>query len=184
MKRIFKIIGIVLGIIVLSISGLLGYSYNNYKNAFDTENKPYKNYIGYIDQEKALLNSEYELCGNGFIQRTYNGAALDAYSINKRHFRKKVNAQFSNTEYSNSGYLNFRFLVNCEGKAGWFEIIEMNLDLEEQKFNSNLVNELLEFTSDSKHWNILRYKENNTPYNYYNYISYRIENGKVTEIIP
>jgi hypothetical protein len=60
----------------------------------------------------------------------------------------------------------------------------MNLDLEEQKFNSNLVNELLEFTSDSKHWNILRYKENNTPYNYYNYISYRIENGKVTEIIP
>jgi hypothetical protein len=68
MKRIFKIIGIVLGIIVLSISGLLGYSYNNYKNAFDTENKPYKNYIGYIDQEKALLNSEYELCGDGFIQ--------------------------------------------------------------------------------------------------------------------
>ncbi|MEJ6791966.1 MAG: hypothetical protein QNK89_04335 [Lacinutrix sp.] len=62
--------------------------------------------------------------------------------------------------------------------------LDLDLDLEEQKLNSNLVKDLFEFTSQSKHWNILRYTKDNTPYNYYNYISYRIENGKVTEIIP
>ena len=170
--------------IVLSFAGLIGFGYYYYNQAHDTENKPYKKYIGYIDQEKALLNHKYELCGDAYIQRTYNGAALEGYFINKKHFRDQLNKQFSASQYQDSGYLNFRFLVNCEGNAGWFEVVEMNLDLEEQKLNSELVDELLEFTSNSEHWNILRYPKDNTPYNYYMYISYRIENGKVTEILP
>lgn len=183
-KKIFKIIGAIIGLVLLSASGLFGYMYYEHQDAYDTENKPYKKYIGYIDQEKAALNDTYELCGDGFIQRTYNGAALEAYAVNKRHFRNQLNKEFSIVKHEDSGYLNFRFLVNCEGKAGWFETIEMNLDLVEQKLNPNLVRELLEFTSNSNHWNILRYPEDNTPYNYYTYISYRIENGKITEIIP
>jgi hypothetical protein len=183
-QKVLKIIGIALLVIALSIAGLIGYSYYYYTKAYDTTNKPYKNYIGYVDQENALLNDTYQLCGDGYIQRTYNGAGLEAYSINKGHFRDQLNKQNSFSQYQDSGYLNFRFLVNCEGNAGWFEVVEMNLDLEEQKLNSNLVNNLLEFTSQPEHWNILRYKKDNTPYNYYMYISYRIENGKVTEIIP
>jgi len=183
-KNLLKVIGIIIVTIVLFISGIIGFGYYNYKEAYNTENKPYKKYIGYIDQDKALLNDKFKLCDNGFIQRTYNGAALDAYYINKKHFRDQVVNEFNNKNYSDSGYLNFRFLVNCEGNAGWFEIIEMNLDLEELKLNSTLVKDLFEFTSQSKHWNVLRYTKDNTPYNYYNYISYRIENGKITEIIP
>jgi hypothetical protein len=184
LKRILKISGIIL-LIALSVFLAYGYyAYSAYKEAFDTENKPYKRIIGYIDQDKALLNTEYKLCDKGFIQRTYNGAGLDAYAINKKEFRDQLNTTFKTTDYNDSGYLNYRFLVNCEGNAGWFEIIEMNLDLEEQKLNPKLVNQLLEFTSNSKHWNILTYTQDNTPYNYYMYVSYRIENGKITEIIP
>lgn len=184
LKKIIKIVGIILGLIIIAITALLVFSYYNYQKHFNVENKPYKNYIGYIDQENTLLNDKYKLCGDGYIQRTYNGAALEAYTVNKKHFRDQLNTTFNNNEYTDSGYLNFRFLVNCEGNAGWFEIIEMNLDLVEQKLNPKLVDELLKFTSNSKHWNILRYTKDNTPYNYYNYISYRIENGKITEIIP
>ena len=72
--------------------------------------------------------------------------------------------------------------MNCEGNAGWFEIIEMNLDLEESPLDKKMVETLFNFTSNPKRWKSLSYKEQ--PQNYYMYISYRVENGKVTEIIP
>ena len=184
MKKILKIVGIIVGLFILGFAILVAYIYFTHKEAYNTDNKPYKNRIGYIDQNKALLNKRYKLCGDGFIQRTYNGSGLDGYALNKKHFRDLAYAEFNSNPYTDSGYLNFRFLVNCEGNAGWFEIIEMNLDLEEQKLNPNLVEELLQFTSQSKHWNILTYTKTGEAYNYYNYVSYRLENGKITEIIP
>ena len=184
LKKVFKIIAFILLTIIIIAASLIGYGYYYYTEAHNTDNKPYKNYIGYIAQDTALLNDKYNLCEDGYIQRTYNGAGLEAYNINKKHFRDELKKEFSETKHSDSGYLNFRFLVNCEGNAGWFEIIEMNLDLEEQKMDSKLVNELFEFTSNSKYWNTLYYTKDQTPYNYYMYISYRIENGKVTEILP
>ena len=107
-KKILKIIGIVLLIIILSIAGLIAYGYY-YNEAHDTENKPYKKYIGYIDQEKALLNDKFELCGDGFIQRTYNGSALDGYAVNKKHFRDQAFANFNTNTFTDDGYLNLRF---------------------------------------------------------------------------
>ncbi|MEJ6791967.1 MAG: hypothetical protein QNK89_04340 [Lacinutrix sp.] len=102
-RKIFKIIGVVLLGIVLCVAGLIGSAYYYYNKAHDTENKPYKNYIGYIDQDKALLNDIYELCGDGYIQRTYNGSALDEYYINKKHYGDQVVEEFNTNNYSDSG---------------------------------------------------------------------------------
>ena len=181
-KKILKIFLIVITTILVLIGSLLLFGYFYFENAYSTENKPYKNYIGYIDQSKALLNDKYELCNEGSIYHTYSGASLKAYKGDKKQFRDAINSTFNKNEYTDSGYVNFRFLVNCEGNAGWFEIIEMDLDLNETSLNANMVNELLEFTSKPGQWNVISY--DNKPQNYYMYVSYRIENGKVTEIIP
>jgi hypothetical protein len=181
-KKIFKIIGLILGVIILSIAVFLGFGYYYYQKAYDTENKSYKNYVGYIDQDKALLNNKYELCNESRIYHTYSSAGFKAYSGTKKQFREAVNSEFNTNNYTDSGYLNFRFLVNCEGNPGWFEIIQMNLDLEESSLNQEMVNELFKFTANPNHWNSITYDE--IAHNYYMYISYRIENGKVTEIIP
>ncbi|MFK7750394.1 MAG: hypothetical protein AB8B65_18525 [Kordia sp.] len=143
---------------------------------------PYKNYVGYIDQEKAMMNNTHQLCNNGNIYYTYSSAGLKAYKYSKKEFRDRISKKFNTNSFTDSGYLNFRFLVNCEGKAGWFEIIQMNLNLEEKALNSEMVNTLLKITSNAENWNVITYEE--TPLNYYMYVSYRIENGKVTEIIP
>jgi hypothetical protein len=180
--KIIKIIGAILIIAVLAISGFLGYSYYKHGEAYDTENKPYKNYIGYIDQQKALLNTQYELCDNGRLYNTYSSAGLKAYKGSKKRFRDRVLGSFNDNTYTDSGYLNFRFLVNCEGNAGWFEIIQMNLDLEETTLDSIMVDSLFNITSDADNWEVVEYYE--APRNYYMYVSYRIENGKITEIIP
>ncbi len=172
----------IVAVSILAFAGFLGYSYYSYTEAFDTENKPYKTYIGYIDLEKALLNDTYKLCDEGRIYNTYSSASLKAYKGSKKRFRDHINATFNNNSFTDSGYLNFRFLVNCEGNAGWFEIIQMNLDLEETTLNKTMVDSLFTITSNPENWEIIEYYD--APRNYYMYISYRIENGKVTEIIP
>lgn len=180
--KIIKIIAVILGIAFLTFAGFLGYSYYSYTEVFDTENKPYKKYIGYINKEKALLNNTYKLCDDGGIYNTYSGAGLKAYKGSKKRFRNHINATFNDNSFTDSGYLNFRFLVNCEGNAGWFEIIQMNLDLKETSLNKVMVDSLFKITSNPENWEIIEYNE--APRNYYMYVSYRIENGKVTEIIP
>ncbi|MCD8414137.1 hypothetical protein LNI90_02945 [Tenacibaculum dicentrarchi] len=181
-KKIIKITLISIATLFVMIAGVLLYGYCYFEEAYNTENKPYKNYIGYIDQNKALLNNKYQLCNDGDIYNTYSGAGLKAYKGSKKQFRDALNANFNTNNYTDSGYLNFRFLVNCEGNAGWFEIIEMDLNLKEKPLNKKMVEQLFKFTSNPTHWNVIPY--NNEPQNYYMYVSYRIENGKVTQIIP
>lgn len=180
--KIIKIIGAILIIAVLATAGFFGYSFYKNEEGYDTENKPYKNYIGYIDQQKALLNTKYKLCDDGRLYHTYSSAGLKAYKGSKKRFRDRVLASFNKNTFTDSGYLNFRFLVNCEGNAGWFEIIQMNLDLEETTLDSTMVNSLFNTTADADNWEVIEYYE--APRNYYMYVSYRIENGKITEIIP
>ncbi|WP_036151298.1 hypothetical protein [Maribacter forsetii] len=182
MKKWVKVVLYSLLGIVLIIGAAAGYFYLKFKKDFDTTDQPYKNYIGYIDPEKALLNNTYSLCNNGKIYRTYNGAGLDAYKNTKRQFRINLANKYSGDSFTESGYINFRFLVNCDGNPGWFEIVQMNLDLEEKELNSEMVDSLLTFTAMPENWNTLEFRED--PGNYYMYISYRIENGKVVEIIP
>ena len=159
-----------------------GYIYYDYWGKFSADEEKYPHYIGYIDQDAAVLNDKYELCGEKSISYVYNGASYRAYAINKGHFREHILKNYANQDYQESGYVNLRFLVNCEGNPGWFEIIQMDLNLREVKLNEKMVNQLLELTADSGNWNVLyRDKE---PLNYYMYISYRIENGAITEILP
>ncbi|WP_405385079.1 hypothetical protein [Maribacter sp. LLG6340-A2] len=180
-KRVKIVLFSVLGI-VLILGVFAGYFYFKFKNAYDTTDKPYKNYIGYINQEKALLNDAYTLCDEGAIYHTYNGAGLNAYNGTKRQFRRNLAEDYKGDFFSDSGYLNFRFLVNCDGNPGWFEIIQMNLDLEETELDPKMVDSLFSFTALSKNWKPLEFKQE--PGNYYMYVSYRIENGKVVEILP
>ena len=123
------------------------------------------------------------MCNADKIYKTYSGAGGDAFKGSKKRFRDFIKENYQQELYKDSGYLNFRFLVNCEGNAGWFEIIEMNLDLEEQNLDDKMVQELFQLTSKPGNWNTLSYNDKNW-FDYYMHISYRIENGKITEILP
>lgn len=117
-----------------------------------------------------------------YVKWAPHGTPKAVFEISKKHFRKTILSEYKNENYTDSGYLNFRFLINCEGNAGRFEIIEMNLDLEEIHLNDALVNQFLKLTSNPKHKKIFTYKD--TPRDYYMYISYRIEHGEIIEILP
>jgi len=180
-KKGFKIILYSISIILLLILIIIGYLYYNYRtrSGVDTEKYPYT--VEYIAPDKALLNKDFNVCDENFLVQYYNSQRA-RYSKGKNGLRNFIISHYKNKNYTDSGYLNIRFIINCKGEAGRYVIHENSLNLEPKEFNKDLVNQLFNLTTQLKKWN--------PNYTYeafrdsYMYLSYRIENGEITEILP
>lgn len=180
--RILKIITfIVLGLCILAILVVFG-GWLYYSNKFPVDEDAYPTYVGYINQKKAALNNIYKLCDAESIYHVHHGAAEKGYAGNKKQFRETVLATYKNRNFTDSGYLNFRFLVSCEGNPGWFEIIQVDTDYKNTQFSKAMVSQLQAITAESKHWNIISF--DGKAVDYYMYVSYKLKNGEITEILP
>lgn len=179
-KHIFKIfLYLILGLTVV-LFALYGYTYYLFYHKF-VPKKPYTKSVEYINPKTALLNDGFRVCNEDFIVQYYNPEPA-TYSQGKNGLRSFILSNYKNENYTDSGYLNIRFVINCKGDAGRYVIHENDLDLQPQPFNKDLVNQLFQLTTALKKWNpnyvYDAYRDS------YMYISYRIENGEITEIIP
>ena len=130
-------------------------------------------------------NEEFVLCGN---QKTYpyyhpelkyHGGFWEI----KNHFNTKyTEKEFVNIE-NNSGVVTIQFVVNCDGKTGRFETQSCDLHYTENEVNAAIVKHLLSLTKELKNWNVA-IDESNLKVNSHAFLSFRIENGKITEILP
>lgn len=180
-KKLLKFVAWFFAALLLIIVSF--YIYFKYLTKY--EHVPIKNKIShsadYIDPSKALLNDNFNVCDEDNIYQYYNPERA-TYSKGKYGIRKHIMSNYKNKNYSDSGYLNFRFVINCKGETGRYVIHENNLNLEPTTFNEDLKNQLFKLTSELKKWNPnfshQKFRDS------YMYISYRIENGKITEILP
>ena len=180
--KILKIITfIVLGLCILALLVFFGgWLYFEYK--FPVDHDKYPHYVGYINQETAALNDVYSLCNAEAIYHMHHGAAEEGYAGNKKQFRDFILKNYKNENYTDSRYLNFRFLVTCEGNSGWFETIQVDTAYAETQFSKELTSQLLELTAMPQNWNIISFDDG--PVDYYMYVSYKLENGEIAEILP
>lgn len=86
-----------------------------------------------------------------------------------------------------NGTLTVRFVVNCEKKAGLFNIYEIDNLYQKTSFPEKYQNGILSLVKELKNWN--RYKiimkdGKEVFIDYYYYFSFKIINGQVHEIIP
>ncbi|MEM9546267.1 MAG: hypothetical protein AAGA77_09840 [Bacteroidota bacterium] len=81
-----------------------------------------------------------------------------------------------------SGYLTFRFVVNCEGEAGWFVTEEAGLDYIKKKFSQECRMHLYEILKAEKEWIHLEIRKQ--PRDAYVYITFKLEDGEIIEILP
>lgn len=179
-KRIFKIfLYIILGFAVV-LFALYGYAYYMFNYKFVPQEK-YTHDVEYIDPETALLSDGFEVCNENYILQYYNPERA-TYSKGKNGLRTFILSNYKNNNYTDSGYLNIRFVINCKGEAGRYVIHENDLDLKPKSFDKDLVDQLFQLTTELKTWNpnylYDDYRDS------YMYISYRIEHGEITEIIP
>lgn len=148
------------------------------KNAFTND-------AHYIDPETALLSEGFEVCNEDYILQYYNPERA-TYSKGKNGLRNFILSNYKNKGYTDSGYLNIRFVINCNGQAGRYVIHENDLNLEPKAFTKDLKEQLFQLTTQLKEWNpnVMSNENGSAYFDTYMYISYRIEHGNITEILP
>lgn len=77
-----------------------------------------------------------------------------------------------------NGYITFSFIVNCKGQIGEFIIYQLDQDFNRKTYDEQSIEILREFILDMKDFKIYEDK------NYYYYLTFKIGNGKVIDILP
>lgn len=142
------------------------------------------NRVGYIDPSNSMdNNSDFKTCDrieniadyyNGEIARFKGGkGSLNAY-LNNKLDRSKL--------YNESGYLTYRFVINCEGVAGRFITEQADLNYQKKTFRKDCVDHLFTLLHNVKEWEQLYIRDGAR--DAYVYITFKLKNGKIIEILP
>jgi len=179
-KKIRKITFIILGAIGLIIGGLYLFAWYTFNKKHLPSENQFEHRIAYIDPENSLLSEGFETCYD-YIYDYYN-PERPTYISGKNGLRKFIHKNYKNNGYSDSGYLNIRFVINCKGETGRYVVHENDLNLIPKKFTPELKKQLFELTTQLNEWNpnFIRGEKVDS----YMYISYRIEHGEIIEILP
>lgn len=127
--------------------------------------------------------SQNEKCAQ---QYAYFYSVGGKYPENSATLLKKVQTylQQKNESYTNSGYITFRFMIDCEGKPlAKTRVLQTDENYVTCHFEKKLVDELFAFYKTLDKWKIIKSKEG-VSYSYKAFITFKIRNGKVINIIP
>lgn len=143
----------------------------------------YQPNVGDIAFDPSLDEPDFKICYAPEIFQYYNFGKGLQYKGEKiaiiRHFR----AKYKGNEFRNiHGYITIRFIVNCEGKTGRFRLQGMDNNYNEATFPTALITQLLDLTKALEGWTPASYEE--TKMDYYQYLTFKIENGDIKEILP
>jgi hypothetical protein len=108
------------------------------------------------------------------------------YPENSTSLLKKVQTflQQQNENYVNSGYITFRFMIDCEGKRiAKTQLLQTDENYAAFHFEKKLVDELYSFLKTLDKWVSAKSTDGNT-YSYKAFLTFKIKNGKVINIIP
>ncbi|MEQ8702844.1 MAG: hypothetical protein RIC19_02935 [Phaeodactylibacter sp.] len=81
-----------------------------------------------------------------------------------------------------SGYLTFRFVINCEGEAGRFILETADLDFQPTSFPKATVAHLGKITAGLTDWPPVQLR--GEPADAYAYLTYKIQEGEQIELLP
>ena len=186
-KKLRKVFVITISVIGFLLGILYLIAYYIYRVKYIPSENKYENRIAYIDPQNSELSQGFETCNERIVDyyNTNPGdstAQVVSYSRGKNGLRKFIMGNYENRDYSDSGYLNIRFVINCKGETGRYIVHENDLDLNPMSFNPDLKKQLFELTKQLKKWNPVVFRAQ--PQDSYAYISYRIKNGEIIEILP
>ena len=148
------------------------------------ESATYLRWVGDSEPDKKIDDPNFEICHTeDEVFQYFNLMNGPQYVGEKKALEQHFMTNFKPLENSaHSGFVRVRFIVNCEGKAGRFRVIQSDLDLNETKFDSGLVKQLVDLTKSVEKW-VIQYKDD-TAVDYYQYLIFKIDNGRIIEILP
>lgn len=144
----------------------------------------YLRWVGDIEQNDQIDKLDFKVCnGDNKILQYFNLGEGPVYSGEKSFILKTFKSNFKPiTDKKESGLIRIRFVVNCEGKAGRFRVLQSDYDYQEKEFDEEIVSQLLNITKEIENWEV--FKRNEVPIDYYMYLIFKITDGQLKEILP
>ncbi|MDQ2771895.1 MAG: hypothetical protein M3Y54_15510 [Bacteroidota bacterium] len=91
--------------------------------------------------------------------------------------------QHGNHKYSGSGYVTFRFVIDCAGfRQRMTQVLQTDANYAVFHFRAELVQELYAFLKTLTDWRVATYSGHSI--SYFTYLTFKITNGKVVAVIP
>ncbi|GAA4049155.1 hypothetical protein GCM10022409_39600 [Hymenobacter glaciei] len=91
--------------------------------------------------------------------------------------------QRGNRKFSGSGYLTFRFVIDCAGfRQPMTQVLQTDANYKAFHFRPELVSELYAFLKTLKDWRVANYSGHAV--SYFTYLTFKITDGKVVAVIP
>lgn len=155
-------------------------------NQQETEKYPYD--IGFIPEETAIIiDSGFAPCDTGKFYSYYNRNAPEdipaGFVGGPKAIKRFIEKEYPDLDLQGqSGLLTIRFMINCEGRTDRFEIFENDLDYQPMPFKPEVKQRLFEIHLQLAEWRPIyihgEYRD------CFMYITYRLKDGKITEILP
>jgi hypothetical protein len=148
------------------------------------ENKAnYPEHVGDTAFDDKIDDPNFKVCDENKVFQYFNFQKGFQYKGEKVKINEDFNEGFKAKESINdTGYLTIRFIVNCEGKTGRFRVQGMDKAYNEKEFNKELVNEFLNLCKKLDGWMVG--EDRGAKRDYYQYLTFKLESGKLIEITP
>lgn len=148
------------------------------------EKSDYLRWVGDIEQNDQIDKLDFKVChGDNRVLQYFNLGEGPVYKGEKSRIINTFKSKYKSVnDKSENGLIRIRFIVNCEGKAGRFRVLQSDYNYQETEFDNEIVSQLMTITKGIEDWAI--FKRNEVTVDYYMYLIFKIIDGQLTEILP
>jgi hypothetical protein len=142
----------------------------------------YKKNVGDIEFDLSIDDSSFVIGSKKVVQYYNFGKGVNFKGDNiaiDEYFRENY---ISPSIPSETGYITIRFIVNTLGKSGWFRVQEMDTNYEYKPFHKSITEQVLALTKKLDEWIVGEI--DGKKYAYYQYLTFKIQDGSIIEILP
>ena len=141
-----------------------------------------KNNVGDIAYNSSIDESSFIVCNEERVFQYYSVGT--SYEGEQKAIREEIFAELENRDLAfenKSGYITFRFIVNCNGQAGRYRFKEVDINFLETSFKKEDVDKLKIAVTKLTNWKVGTQK-NGSPVDSYYQIKFKIIEGKIEDI--
>ena len=143
----------------------------------------HENHVGVIGEKEGISNDDFSVCFEEKIFPYYYGNNVAKYKSGKDSLRLYFDQNFDNKDYTGqSGYITIRFIINCKGETGRFEILQTGTDFKTKEFEPILVDQLFNLVQNLERWQAIKFQGDS--FDSFFHLTFKIENGQIVEILP
>jgi len=145
----------------------------------------YQRFVGDIVFDTILDKKDFKVCnGEKNMLQYFNTGEGFKYKGEKPELVKKIKKNFKPVvgNENQNGFIRIRFVINCKGESGRYRILSSDFNYEPKEFDKAIVNQLMALVKELDGWETIA--KNNQTLDYYMYLIFKIDNGRISEILP